>query len=104
MHNDFSLATPAVTKVLETAVKETLPKYATIINISFIYEMGGRWHSIDVNFHEYLEILQTATVDGKQICAVEVSVTNCDNEEGDKVKMIYDFVLLNTGRNPWRMS
>jgi hypothetical protein len=90
-------------KVVDNIVKESQPKFDTIINVTFTYIDGGRWHSVEMNMKEYLDVLQTGIIEGKQICAMEVSTTNADNDEEDKIKMIYDFVALHTGKNPWRM-
>lgn len=100
---DNDLAQAAVDKVVTKAAQETRPKFDTILSVAFTYVDGGLWHSIDVNFKEYLEILQTGHVEGKPIAAVELSVTDCDNADRDKVKMIYDFVRLHTEQNPFRM-
>lgn len=79
-------------------------KFDTIIRVPFKYSMDGRWHHIDLNFREYLELLQTGVVDDKQICCIEVSETRDDKEDSmDTIRMVYDFVSLHTGGNPWRM-
>lgn len=87
----------------KAVMKDVQPKFDTIVNVAFTYDEGGRWHNIDVTLNEYLRILQTGYVDNRQVCAIEVSLTDVDNEAGDKVKMIYDFRLLHTEKNPWRM-
>jgi hypothetical protein len=91
------------TKLIDDAMKQTEPRFDTIISASFQYEASGRWFSVDVTMHEYLQMLQSGELDGKKLVAVEVSVTNCDNEAGDKVKIVYDFMKLHTGSTPWRM-
>lgn len=81
---------------------EPTSKLDTVCSVKFTYTDGGRWHSIDVDCREQLRILQEGTVDGKQICAVEVfTVVNQDEEV---VRYVYDFVLQATGQNPWRLA
>lgn len=94
---------PAVKMAQEIAKKVEPSKFDTIISVGVTYEEGGRWHNVDLNFREYLKLLQTGELDEKKVCAVEVSLTNCENAEGDKIRMVYDFVHLHTERNPWRM-
>lgn len=92
-----------VNKMTSRAFRDSLPKFDTIIAVSFQYELSGRWFSIDASMREYEEMLKSGSLDGRQLATIEVSVTNVGNEDGDKVRMIYDFVKLHTGESPWRM-
>lgn len=104
----FNTATEDIAKKIPTIataeklVQEAAPKFATIFEAEFTYKEGGVWHKVEVNAAEYLEILRTGEVDGRQICALSVCEVKAD--DGDKIRYIYDFILLHTSRNPWRMS
>ncbi len=90
---------------LATTVAQAQTKFATICCLKFTYTDGGRWHEIEVSCLEMLDILKTGAVDGKQICAVEIVTVNPESEEDpyERVRFVYDFVALNTNKNPWRM-
>jgi hypothetical protein len=90
----------AVTKI----VKDAQPKFDNFITVSITYTEGGRWHDVQITFKEYLALLQTGELDGRQVCAVEILVYDCKDDEGNDVKLIYDFVLKHTERDPWRMT
>lgn len=92
-----------VSTMVNKAVRNTLPKFDTIIPVSFQYEVDGRWFSIECTMREYEQMLVTGHLDNKPLATVEVSITDCGNAEGDKIKMIYDFVKLHTNQCPWRM-
>jgi hypothetical protein len=90
----------AVTKI----VKDAQPKFDNFITVSITYTEGGRWHDVQLTFKEYLALLQSGELDKRQVCAVELFDYNCRDEEENSVKMIYDFVLKHTERDPWRMA
>lgn len=92
-----------VTKMVSKAVQNALPKFDTIIAVSFQYESDGRWFSIECTMREYEAMLVSGHLDDKPLATIEVSTTNVDNADGDKIRMIYDFVKLHTNQCPWRM-
>lgn len=90
-------------QLAKNIVQQAQPKFDEVITVEFKYTIDGLWHRVAVNFKEYLDILKSGTVDGRPIVYVEISETTIDNEAQDKVKVIYDFTLLHTGGNPWRL-
>lgn len=93
-----------VAAVIGTAIKETLPKFDEFLTIAFTYDDLGRWHETQVTFREYSEILVSGEIDGRKICAVELFDYDVRNEAEDRVKLIYDFMRLNTNQTPWRVA
>lgn len=91
--------------LIDKSVKESQPKFAGILSVGFTYVDGGRWHRIEVNFLEYMEIMRTGHIDDKPICAVVISENEIENDKGfeEKVRVVYDFVLFHQGKNPWRL-
>ena len=88
----------AIEKVEDNQAAQS-SKFDMRCTIDFTYTDGGRWHTIEVDCREYLEIISNGVVDEKPICAIKV-VTVTDDEV---VAFIYDFVQRALGKNPWRM-
>ena len=78
----------------------------SFIPVDVAYVEGGRWNTVQVTWNEYVKMLQTGELDGQKICAVSVNEATNENEDGTKdvLRVVYDFVLMHTGRNPWRFS
>lgn len=99
-----------IDNVVKKAIKQVAPKFDNIQMVDVLYVEGGRWHTIELTWHEYIAALQNGTVmDGVESCklaAICVNEVNIDLEDGstEKIRMVYDFVLKHTERDPWRMS
>lgn len=99
-----------IESVVKKSLKETTPKFDEIVPVDVLYTQGGRWHTIEMTWKEYLATLQNGSIqDGtltKQITAICVNEVNVALEDGstEKIRMIYDFTLKHTERDPWRMS
>lgn len=91
-------------QAVKNIVKEAQPKFDNFLTTSITYSEGGRWHDVSLTFREYLSLLQCGELDGRKVCAVEVLMYDCKDEEGNQVKLIYDFVQKHTERDPWRLS
>lgn len=96
----------AVQETVKKALKQVAPKFDNLFSVDLLYIEGGRWHSVEVNAHEFLQILQAGTFETKQLVAASVFEINTANEDGteDKVRFIYDFALKHTEQDPWRIS
>lgn len=89
--------------LIKSVVRDTQPKFDSISDFEITYTDNGRWHKVDLNMHEFLNVLRTGELDERKVCAVKVLVVTSGNEHDDTIAFIYDFVLLHTERNPWRM-
>jgi|SRR6188768_1435657 len=78
------------------------PKFGNITEITMQFRVGGPWYTADLKMPEILSLLQTGEFDGQKVIAVEIfNVTSADT---DPTKFIYNFMALNTGKNPWGME
>lgn len=93
----------AAANTINTAIKATQPKFDAISDFQVTYRDGGRWNSVDLTMTEFMNVLRTGELDERKVCAVKVLVVNSGNEDGDLISFVYDFILLHTERNPWRM-
>lgn len=93
-------------RIIKQAIVAVAPKFDEIISVDFTYQEGGYWHSVDITWKDWLKIMQTGEFEDRKlaaICPCEQKITLEDGSE-QKIRLIYDFVLLNTNRNPWRLS
>lgn len=100
----------ALEQTVKKAIKEVAPKFDEVQSVDVLFTEGGRWHTIEVTWNEYLAMLQNGSyIDGiktVQLAAICVNEVNIELEDGstEKIRMIYDFVLKHTEQDPWRMS
>jgi hypothetical protein len=100
----FFLETEVNSKVgdmIKDVNQQTDPRFASITDIAIQRRAQGPWYKVDVNMIELLQIMQTGEYDEDKITAVRVLEIKLDT--GEEVHFIYDFILLHTERNPWRM-
>lgn len=95
---------------VKAAIKHAAPKFDEIQLVDVLYNEGGRWHTVELTWKEYLSVLQNGVItDGaitRNLVAICVNEVNVPLEDGstEKIRMVYDFALKHTEKDPWRMS
>jgi hypothetical protein len=57
----------AVENTVKKAIKEVAPKFDEVQSVDVLFVEGGRWHTIEVTWHEYLAMLQNGSyIDGTE--------------------------------------